>query len=280
MIRLFVLLLALAAATPVAAQDRAQTLADIRQELSVLWVEIQNLKRELSTTGGPQANLQGTSLPDRVNSIEAELTRLISRTEELSNRIDRIVADGTNRIGDLEFRLVELEGGDVSRLGETSTLGGGAAPAVAAPAVPPAMPPVPGGSGGSGPELAMGEQMDFERAKGALDRGEYELAAAELARFTQTYPGSPLSGEAHFWRGEALSALGDQSGAARAYLDSFSGDPQGMMAADALLQLGLALDRLGQRTESCVMLGEVTVRFPSSAASVEAQAARGTMGCV
>jgi tol-pal system protein YbgF len=278
MVRLLALILALAAALPVAAQDRAQTLADIRQELSVLWVEIQNLKRELSTTGGPQTNLQGTSIPDRVNSIEAELTRLISRTEELSNRIDRIVADGTNRIGDLEFRLVELEGGDVSRLGETSTLGGGAAPAVTAPAVPPAMPPVAGG--GAGPELAMGEQMDFERAKGALDRGEFQQAATELLRFTETYPGSPLSGEAHFWRGEALTALGDQSGAARAYLDSFSGDPQGMMAADALLQLGLALDRLGQRQESCVMLGEVTVRFPASAASVEAQAARGSMGCV
>ena len=278
MVRLLALTLALAMAQPVAAQDRAQTLADIRQELSVLWVEIQNLRRELSTTGGPQTNIQGTSIPDRVNSIESELTRLISRTEELSNRIDRIVADGTNRIGDLEFRLVELEGGDVSQLGETSTLGGGSMPAVTAPAQPPAMPPVPGG--GAGPELAMGEQMDFDRAKGALDRGEFQLAATELARFTDTYPGSPLAGEAHFWRGEALSALGDQSGAARAYLDSFSGDPQGLMAADALLQLGLALDRLGQRQESCVMLGEVTVRFPSSAASVEAQAARGSMGCV
>jgi len=278
MVRLIALLLVLAVAVPAAAQDRAQTLADIRQELSVIWVEIQNLKRELSTSGGPQANIQGTSIPDRVNSIEGELTRLISRTEELSNRIDRIVADGTNRIGDLEFRLVELEGGDVSQLGETTTLGGGSMPAVTAPTLAPPMPTAPGSGGG--PELAMGEQADFDRAKGALDRGEFELAAADLARFTQVYPGSPLSGEAHFWRGEALSALGDQSGAARAYLDSFSGDPQGMMAADALLQLGLALDRLGQRQESCVMLGEVTVRFPSSAASMEAQAARGSMGCV
>jgi tol-pal system protein YbgF len=126
----------------------------------------------------------------------------------------------------------------------------------------------------------MSERNDFDRAKGALDRGEFELAATELARFTETYPGSPLTGEAHFWRGEALSALGDQSGAARAYLDSFSGDPQGVMAPDALLQLGLALDRLGQRQESCVMLGEVTVRFPTSAASLEAQTARGSMGCV
>ena len=51
MVRLIALVVALAVAAPVAAQDRAQTLADIRQELSVLWVEIQSLKRELSTTG-------------------------------------------------------------------------------------------------------------------------------------------------------------------------------------------------------------------------------------
>ncbi len=278
MVRLIAFVIGLAVALPAAAQDRAQTLADIRQELSTLWVEIQNLKRELSTTGGAGGNLQGTSIPDRVNSIEAELASLTATTEELSNRIDRIVADGTNRIGDLEFRLVELEGGDVSQLGQTTTLGGGEVPPVAAPALPPVTPPV--ADGAAGPELAMGERDDFERAKGALDRGEFELAAAELARFTETYPGSPLTGEAHFWRGEALSALGDQSGAARAYLDSFSGDPQGVMAPDALLQLGLALDRLGQRQESCVMLGEVTVRFPTSAASLEAQTARGSMGCV
>ncbi|NDH72449.1 MAG: tol-pal system protein, partial [Rhodobacteraceae bacterium] len=35
------------------AQERAQTLADIRQDLNILYVEIQRLKGELSTTQGP-----------------------------------------------------------------------------------------------------------------------------------------------------------------------------------------------------------------------------------
>ena len=39
-------------ALPVAAQSQAETLADIRQQLSVLYVEVQRLNRELSTTGG------------------------------------------------------------------------------------------------------------------------------------------------------------------------------------------------------------------------------------
>ncbi len=282
MVRTIAAILVLALAAPALAQDREQTLADIRQELSVLWVEVQKLKRELVTTGGPSTQIAGTSALDRINAIEAELSRTIARTEELQNRIDRVVADGTNRIGDLEFRLVELEGGDVSKLGETTTLGGGAMPPASGTALPaPAAAPVTGGptAGSGGAELAMGEQADFDKARDAFEKGDLEAAVLGFQTFTETYPGGPLSGEAHFWRGEALNGLGNTSAAARAYLDSFSGDPNGTMAPDALLQLGLSLNRLGQVQESCVMLGEVTVRFPTSAASVEAQAARGSMAC-
>ena len=58
-------------ALPVAAQDRDQTLADIRQDLTVLFVEVQKLKRELSTTSGPGVNLSGTNIPNRVDLLEA-----------------------------------------------------------------------------------------------------------------------------------------------------------------------------------------------------------------
>lgn len=237
----------------------------------MLYVEVQRLKRELSTTGSPQVSLAGTSALDRLNAIEAELQRVTARTEELEARINRVVADGTNRIGDLEFRLVELEGGDISQLGETTTLGGGEGlPPVAAL-------PLPGS--GAGAQLAMGEQVDFDRAKAMFDEGRFEEAVIAFMTFTETYTGGPLTGEAHFWRGEALTALGNTGGAARAYLASFSGDPNGTLAPDALLQLGLALEELGQVSEGCVMLNEVTLRFPSSPASLDAQAARADLGC-
>lgn len=254
---------------PALAQDRAQTLADIRQDLTVLNVEIQRLKRELSTTGASSVAVTGAGVTERLDSIEFELSRLTSRTEDLQNRIDRIVTDGTNRIGDLEFRLVELEGGDLGALGETTTLGGGDLPPAATPAPP---------SGGA--ELAVGEEADFRRAKDAYDAGEYQRAAELFQTFTDTYLGGPLTGVAHFLRGESLARLGLDTGAARAYLESFSGSPDSDVAPAALLQLGLSLDRLGQSDEACVTLGEVTVRFPSSPASLEAQAARASMGCV
>ncbi|SIO56347.1 tol-pal system protein YbgF [Rhodovulum sp. ES.010] len=271
--RLLVLILALGLALPAAAQSRDETLADIRQELSVLFVEIQKLKRELSTTGAPNTPQLGGSALQRIDSIEQEVQRLTAQIEEMEFRIQKIVEDGTRRIGDLEFRLVELEGGDVSELGETTTLGG--ADIAAAPAPAPAVPPESAG----GVELAVGERADFDAAKAAFEAGDTAQAADLFAAFTETYPGSPLSGEAHFLRGEALSAEGATSAAARAYLESFSGSPSGDRAPQSLLKLGLALDALGQTREACVTLGEVGTRFPEAAEAQEADAAMDSIGC-
>lgn len=253
------------------AQDRAQTLADVRQELTVLHVEIQRLKRELNTTGGATVPSTAGTLLDRVNAIEAQVQRLTGKTEELEFRINQIVKDGTNRIGDLEFRLVELEGGDVSRLGETSTLGGGELPEV--PTAP--TPTTP--SGGS--QLAVGEQADYDAALSAFNAGDYALAADLFAEFTATYPGGPMTGEAQFLRGESLARQGLVFDAARAYLDAFSSNETGPRAAEALLKLGAALGELGQVKEACETLGEVARRFPSDPAVADAQAARRALGC-
>jgi tol-pal system protein YbgF len=263
---------------PASAQDRAETLADIRQDLTVLFVEMQELRRELSTTGGSGVTLQGTNILDRVNAIEAEVQRLTAETERLTNRVDTVVRDGTNRIGDLEFRLCELEPAcDIANLGETPTLGGGALPEVSAP--PSTTPQAGGLSDTGGVELAVAEREDFDRAKLAFDEGNYELAAERFQTFTDTYQGGPLSGLAHLLRGESLQKLGRNSSAARAYLQSYSGTPSGPTAPVALLRLGLSLDGLGQSSEACITLGEVTSRFPTSESSIEAQAARVSMGC-
>ena len=280
----FALIVALGLAFgPVTAQAQdAQTLADVRQELTVLNVEVQKLRRELSTTGGASVAVTGGSVLERVNAMESELQRLTSKTEELENRINRVVTDGTNRIGDLEFRLVELEGGDVGSLGQTSTLGGGEMPATMAPATPvpaPADPLANTSTPTNTAELAVGEKTDFERAKAALADGDFRSAADQFATFNQTYPGGPLGPEADLRHGDALQGLGDTREAARAYLASFSADPTGPLAAEALFQLGKSLGELGQVQEGCVTLGEVAMRFPSSPYVAQAQAQRAVLSC-
>ena len=69
------------------------------------------------------------------------------------------------------------------------------------------------------------------------------------------------------------------SAAARSYLDSFSGDPSSAVAPDALFKLGASLAAIDQIKDACVTLGEVSVRFPQSAAAADADAAMQSLGC-
>jgi tol-pal system protein YbgF len=256
------------------AQDKAQTLADIRSELAALSAEFTALKQELVTTGAAQSGAAGGDALQRMDALEAALVQLTSKTEAVELRLSKVVADGTNRIGDLEFRLCEVtEGCDIGTIGKTPTLGGDAgAPVVAG--TDPGAAPVTGGV-----ELAVGEQADFDRAKEVLGKGDFRAAADLFATFTTTYTGGPLSQEAQFLRGEALAQLGETSNAARAYLEAFSGAPDGPRAGEALLKLGQSLGTLGQTPEACVTLTEVGVRFPGSIDATNAQVAMQGLGC-
>lgn len=279
--RTLTLAVALAAAGGANAQDKAASLAEIRGELESLAAQIQSLKSEL-VNGGPAAMQAagGASALDRMNALEAELARLTSQTEKLQIRVEKVVADGTNRVGDLEFRLCELEKGcDTANLPITASLGGPAeGGAVAAPA-----PTAPAG-GSTDPaapkvELAMNEQSDFDAAKAKMDAGDFAGASAAFGAFVQNYPGGPLTGDAQFFQAEALSKSGDTAGAARAYLGAFSGAPTGPRAPAALLRLGAALGLLGQTQDACVTLHEVPVRFPTAPEAAEAQSTMQKLGC-
>jgi tol-pal system protein YbgF len=269
-------MLALACALPASAQQQAGTLADIRQELTVLNVEIQRLKREMSTTGAPSIDSgQGESTLERVNAIEAALEQLTARTERLEHRIERVVRDGTTRIGDLQFRLCELEPDcDIASLGEVPSLGGGEAPGGSA------LPSDAAPADDAAPELAVGEQADFDAAATALEAGDHARAAELFGAFLDDYPNSPLAAGAHLGRGAALEAQEDRTGAARAYLEAFGVAPSGEQAPEALFRLGRSLGRLGKVDEACVTLAEVGARFPEAGEVVtRAQTERAQLEC-
>ncbi len=247
-----------------------QSVADVRADLDVLNRQIQELRTALvqSGSGGGLPTAAATPLV-RLDQLEAELRRLTNRVEVLGNDVTRIVTDATNRVGDLEFRLTELEGGDVSLLARPDPLGGG----VTAPAAPAQVLPENGG------DAIATEQQDFDAAMAAASAGEHARAAEMLATFLTTYPGGPLSSEAQFRRGEALAATGDDRGAARSFLDAFSGAPEGAFAPPALSGLAESLGQLGQVNEACLTLTEVVTRYPGSPAAALAPAKRQALAC-
>lgn len=257
------------------AQDRAATLADIRVQLGALAAEFNALKAELVASGASGTAAAGGDALQRMDTIEAELARLTARTEEVELKLNKVVSDGTNRLGDLEYRLCEAtEGCDPTTLAQTSVLGGDGA----APVEPVAVGGDTGADTGGG-ELAVSEQGDFDRAKAVLATGDFRGAETLFATFTQSYPGGPLTQEAHYLRGDALSSLGETSNAARSYLAAFSGNPEGPLAPDALLKLGEALGALGQVPEACATLTEVGVRYPGTMPATQSGVAMQGLGC-
>ncbi|MFT3690516.1 tol-pal system protein YbgF [Paenirhodobacter sp.] len=272
--------MALALAAPAFAQDK-QTLADIRKELGQLSSQLQSLRSELVASGakGMQA-AGGASALQRMDTMEASISRLTSQTEALQNRIDRVVKDGSNRIGDLEFRVCELEEGcDPGSVGNAPLGGSGGGDAPKSAGASSLTAPAPNMTNAPKGDLTVNEQTDFDRAKGVLGQGDFRGAADLFATFTQTYPGGPLTPEAGYLRGDALNRAGDVPGAARAWLDAFSADPAGPRAADNLLELGKALGALGQTSEACTTLREVAVRFPGSQAAGKVPGAQSQLAC-
>ncbi|MFT4012342.1 MAG: tetratricopeptide repeat protein [Paracoccus sp. (in: a-proteobacteria)] len=255
-------------AGPVVAQDK-QSLADIRGELNQLSAQLQELRSQL-VASGPQgfAMAGGDSAIDRMNAMEARLAQLTGQTEQLQNRIDRIVKDGTSRIGDIEFRLCEMEEGcDLGSL-TTPTLGeqgGGSLPAsnqqgaLSTPKSPAA-----------GAATAA-EKADFDRAREVLGQGDFRRAADLFAAIAETHAGGPLTAEALYLRGAALDSAGDLDGAGIAWLESFAANPNGAQAPDALLGLSRAMSAKGGPQDGCFYLQEILARFPDVQQAVEAE---------
>ncbi|MEO6301461.1 MAG: tol-pal system protein YbgF [Paracoccaceae bacterium] len=269
---------------PAFAQDKAQTLADVKAELASLAGQFNALKQELVTSGAATNGAAGGDALQRMDAIEAELTRLTAKTEAVQLKVNAVVADGTNRIGDIEFRLCEMTTGcDTSTLPATPDLGAMAGGATATTPPPVVVPSTDGtvapNAGNGGAELAVNEKSDFDRAKAVLASGDFRGAATLFETYAQSYPGGPLAQEAGVLRGDALSQAGDTAKAARSYLDAFSGAPEGSMAGQALMKLGQSLGKLGQKPEACVTLAEVGKRFPGTLDDTNARLAAQTLGC-
>ena len=270
MIRLVaIIFLLLSAPTIFYAEPNKETLADIRQDLNILYVEVLKLRRELSTTQfSSMTSNNEASVLERLDNMEQELRRLTAETENLEFRVDSIVRDGTNRVRDLEYRLVELEGGDVSKIDFATTLGGDLEISMENTV-----------EENSGPELAIGEKADYENAQNALLEERFEDSLILFERFLENYPDSPLSASVIIAKGNAYEGLGEIKKAARAYLKSFSLYGDSPVAPEALTLLGNSLVSLEQTDAGCQTLAQVLMRFPDSDFSLEAEKMMSELQC-
>lgn len=288
MLRALLLGAALVLAVPALAQDAppapaatgsGRTLTDLRADLRAVAAELRALRAELNASGAEGFRAAGgDSAIDRMNAMEREITRLTGETERLKHRIDSVVRDGTNRIGDIEFRLCEMdENCDLSALttpmlGEADS-GGGAMLQPGFGGDTAALP-----AAGSAPLTAQ-EQMDFDRARAVMEEGDFLRAADLFGRFAETHAGSPAATEALYLKGAALDSANDPKGATAAWLQAFAAEPTGPRAPDALLGLSRVSAAGRPASEGCVYLEELTARFAGTSQADEAARRMVSAGC-
>ena len=190
-----------------------RSLVDVKVELPRLFLEIKSLELELKKTFKDKPDIKGDYL-DRLRSIEKELTSMISQVENLQNRIERIVKDGTNQLSDISFRICELEEGcDISNLSLDEFLGEGLLQKHKNDEDK--LITTHGG-------LTIPEQIELQMAKDLIKNGNTANAIDVLESLLNVHPEGPASLKAKFLLGEALMVNKDWKEAATVYLDIYS----------------------------------------------------------
>ena len=241
------------------------------QSVERLQREVREIERDLAEVrdrlGMPQGAGRGAAVSElivRIDRLEQQIRELTGKVERLEFEQRRIAEDAARRFGDIEFRLTELEGGDVSNLAPVPPLGSIQSEGERRQAA-----------------VSISERNDLDRAIEDVRQGRYDLAEDRLRTFLSTYPESPLEGEAWYWLGESQFVRGAYQNAARSYLEGYKADGSGEAAARNLMKLGVTLGRLGQTSEACLTLREVPRQFPQGPAEVleKARAETDALAC-
>jgi tol-pal system protein YbgF len=136
----------------------------------------------------------------------------------------------------------------------------GASPAPS-PAAPTAPAPVPGAAAAPAPrELYSQAYADFAR-------GNYDLAIQGFTEYIKNYPGTDFTDNAQYWIGECLYGKKQYNEAIEAWNTLFRDYPSSDKLPDARVKKGMALERLGRRSQALVEYRFVIDRFPNSPAA-------------
>jgi tol-pal system protein YbgF len=269
--------------------------------------------------GGPpppaavsQVQLKTSQLEEQMRGLTGQIEEMGFKISQISDRLDRLVAD-------VDFRLRALEGSGA----QTNAGLGAPAPSVRAPSGPPVPPrtapptgsvtinpqgapgpsrvfgtltesqlkaanaaPAGSGAGAASPStqqastgaqdasgLPAGSPEDrYNYARGFLMRRDFAGAEQALQAFVATYPESDLAGNAQYWLGETYYVRNDFGTAARTFAEGFQRYPDSSKAPDNLLKLGMSLAALDRTEDACITLEKLTNEYPKAAANIKKRA--------
>ncbi len=229
--------------------------------------------------------VSGGDFQQRLEQVNGEISRITGELEQLEFRVRQHEQQSKQKLEDLEYRIIELEGGDPSILFQEEKP---AQPQQQGSLTEPAQPS--GGTLGTlttnsagqtvAASAASAEQAAFDAGVLAAQAGRQGDAKSLLEGFVRQYPNSPLAGEAYHWLGESYLAGGDYQAAASRFLDAATLYPANAKAPDSLVRLGMTLSLMGQNQVACSTLREVRQCYPGASNAVQqADAEARRAGC-
>ncbi len=237
------------------------------KEIERLQIQVSSLQNQI----GDLVRAHDESLRElrRLNELLAEQNATLKKTlqeqrvQEEANAA--ALRDLGERLSELNEKYQSLKAAPVAAVeasglppatGLTPATGPGPAPAGAAPTPPP-----PVAANAPAPrELYSQAYADFAR-------GNYDLAIQGFTEYIKSYPGTDFTDNAQYWVGECLYGKKQYNEAIEAWNTLFRDYPSSDKLPDARVKKGMALERLGRRSQALVEYRFVIDRFPNSPAA-------------
>ncbi|HSD28364.1 MAG TPA: tol-pal system protein YbgF, partial [Vicinamibacteria bacterium] len=143
-------------------------------------------------------------------------------------------------------------------------------------AAPPASPAAPGAAGSPAPAApapaapatpAPAPRELYSQAYADYARGNYDLAIQGFTEYIRNYPGTDFTDNAQYWIGECLYSKKMYEEAIESWNTLFKDHPSSDKLPDGRVKKGMALERLGRKSQALVEYRYVVDRFPNSQAA-------------
>ena len=230
-----------------------------KKEVERLAIQVAALQGQLADI--QQANLETREEVKRLAELVAEQNALLRKSAADRRQQDEAVSVGLRELGERVSELAEaLEAIKTQTAlslpapldpGQTvPPADSGDAPAAGAPAVPPPAPR----------EL-------YSQAYADYARGNYDLAMQGFGEYLRAYPGTDFSDNAQYWIGECQYGKKLYAEAIESWNTLLKDYPTSDKQPDARVKKGMALERLGRRSQALVEYRFVVDRYPTSQAA-------------
>jgi len=238
--------------------------------------DIERLQLQIAGLQGQLADVQRAhddSLKEirRLTELVAEQNALLKKSLADQRQQEETVAAGLKELGERVAEVAErLEALKTTSIVLPAPAPGGAT-STGSPASGTSPGPTPAAGGGAAaaspaaPPPAPREL--YSQAYADYARGNYDLAIQGFTEYIKDYPDTDFTDNAQYWIGECLYGKKQYAEAIEAWNTLFKDYANSDKLPDARVKKGMALERLGRRSQALVEYRYVVDRYPNTQAA-------------